>query len=92
MAQFTLKVLFAFILLGVISLVFEFVVLSTSWFESSLLVVFNAIYALRTIPLIDTLIDILIAVALFEFFYFTAKYALRFLQWLDFTGASFLEN
>lgn len=92
MIHFTTKILFAFILLGVISIIFEYVVLSSDFFEASMLVVFNAVYALKTIPVLDTLIDILTAVAIFELFYFTARYALKFMEWFDLTGANFLDS
>lgn len=79
------------VLISLISVIFNYFVLDSTWLQQSTAVVFTALFALKTIPVIDTLIDILLIVAVFEITYWTVKKVLDLLEWTKITGASFLE-
>lgn len=49
-----------------------------------------AIWALKTVPVVDTLMSILIAAGAFELLFWTLKLAFNFLRWLNLTGDHFL--
>jgi len=67
-------------------------IVDTAWFQGAFDVVFPAVFALKTIPIIDTFMDILAWTIVFETVFFTMNQVLRLLEWINITGPSFLKD
>lgn len=78
-------------LLAGVQFLMDYFIVDTTWFQGAYDTVFPAMFALSAVPIFDTLLTIIFWVSVFEGVYFGFKLVLRFLHWLDITGAPFLD-